>query len=94
MFSSGKYTILYKILTALFRDTEEKQAFYELISVVEFQGSLTRTGESFGHYICDVKENTSNLWFRTNDNRDPVEISVSNVSKKGYVYLYKRISSL
>ena len=62
--------------------------------MVEFRGSLTPTGESYGHYICDIKEKTSSLWFRTNDNQHPVEISTSNVSKNGYVYLYKRISSL
>ena len=49
-------------------------------------------GESWGHYICDVKENSSNLWFRTNDNHQPVEISPSDVTKNGYVYLFKTVN--
>ena len=31
-------------------------AFYEPISVIEFDGTLTSTGESWGHYICYIKE--------------------------------------
>ena len=43
--------------------------------------------------IFDVKDKSSNLWFRTNDNQHPVEISPSDVTKNGYVYLFKKVQS-
>ena len=58
--------------------------------MIEFRGRLSSTGESWGHYVCDVKEKTSNLWFKTNDNCHPFAISPPDVSKKGYVILFKR----
>ena len=91
MFSSGKYDEHSIIFIHFFRDAADNQAFYEPISVIEFQGRVTPTGESSGHYICDVKEKLSNLWFRTNDDCHPVEICPSDVSRNGYVFLYKRI---
>ena len=73
------------------RDEGGFQTWYEPISVIEYRGRLTNTGESQGHYICDVKDVNSNSWYRTNDNCDPVEIQSSDVSKSGYVILFKRI---
>ena len=58
---------------------------------MEYRGSITGTGESRGHYICDVKDFESNSWFRTNDNRDPVQIPSTDVSKLAYVVLFRRI---
>ena len=48
-------------------------------------------GSSSGHYICDVKEKTSNLWYRTNDKTLPLEINTENVSTQGYAILLRRI---
>ena len=59
--------------------------------MIEYKGRLDRTGASQGHYICDVKDKKSKLWFRTNDNSDPVQLEISDVSKSGYVVLYKRV---
>ena len=73
-----------------FRDSEGFQDWYEAISVIEYNGRLSPTGESEGHYTCDIKENISNIWFKTNDSRDPIQIRVSDVSEHGYVVLYKR----
>ena len=63
---------------------------YEPISVIEYQGVMSPTGVSQGHYICDVKNKSTNRWFRTNDNCEPVQIENSDVSKNGYVILLKR----
>ena len=75
----------------IFRDAGAFQTWYEAISVIEYKGRLTSTGESQGHYVCDIKDKNTNLWFRTNDNCDPIQISASDVSHNGYVILYKRI---
>ena len=76
-----------------YRDEEDCQAWYEPISVIDFQGSLARTGESHGHYTCDVKDVNTNTWYRTNDNCNPIRIQSDDVSKHGYVVLYKRLSN-
>ena len=66
-------------------------AFYELISVIDYTGRLSRMGVSQGHYTCDVKDVKTKSWFRTNDNCNPLQIQTSEVTTNGYVMLYKRI---
>ena len=48
-------------------------------------------GSSSGHYVCDVKEKSSNLWYRTNDKTLPLEINTDSVSTQGYAILLRRI---
>ena len=74
-----------------YRDGNENLYCYESIAVIEYVGHLSRTGVSQGHYICDVKDENSKLWYRTNDDCRPIELSVSEVSQSPYVVLYKRI---
>ena len=74
----------------IYRDAEGSQVWYEAIAVIEYMGRLSQTGESDGHYICDVKESISNKWFRTNDNSTPIQIRTSDVSQNGYVVLLRR----
>ena len=64
---------------------------YEAVSIIEYQGSVQTTGESDGHYICDIKDKSEGTWFRTNDNKDPLPIEPENVSKCAYVILYKQV---
>jgi ubiquitin C-terminal hydrolase len=52
---------------------------------------MSSTGESGGHYICDVRENISNVWFKTNDDSDPIQIRNPEVSQYAYVVMYKRV---
>ena len=58
--------------------------------MIEFRGSINSAGQSQGHYICDVQEQSSKLWFRTNDNSYPLEILKEQVTKQAYVILLKR----
>ena len=51
---------------------------------------MTRDGEGAGHYLCDVKCKESQNWFRTNDNNDPVLITVDNVTRNAVVILYQK----
>ena len=55
-----------------------------------FDGRLNTSGQSAGHYTCDIKERMSNMWFRTNDEQEPISIQVADVSKYAYVVLLKR----
>ena len=65
-------------------------ATYKAVSVLEFRGSINSSGESQGHYICDVQDKSTTSWFRTNDNSFPISINQDQVSKKAYVVLLKR----
>ena len=60
------------------------------MAIIEFQGRISSSGQSDGHYICDVRVQERNVWFRTNDNKIPVLINAHQVSKKAYVTLLKR----
>ena len=92
MFTSGKkYFFSCFKLIIYDRDAGGDVSGYAAIAVIEFQGTLTRAGASQGHYICDIKNKETNLWFRTNDNRDPIQISTNQVSKKPYAVLFKRM---
>ena len=52
---------------------------------------MTEKGEGQGHYICDIKNKEDQLWYRTNDNHNPVPISINNVTKHPVVVLFKKI---
>ena len=64
---------------------------YEVIALIEFQGSLTRSGHSVGHYICDIKDESSGKWFRTSDSNAPVQIEEEDVTQLSYVIQYRKV---
>ena len=74
------------------RDSLGIESQYEVIAVIEYRGRLTPSGNSDGHYICDVKDKLTGKWFRTNDNNQPMEIDLQDVSSCGYVILYKKVT--
>ena len=75
-----------------YRDTTNQVAQFEAVSIIEFQGSLRSSGESQGYYICDIKDHSTNRWFRTNDNNNPIPIDIEDVSKFAYVILYRKVN--
>ena len=75
----------------LLRDAFGLEAWYEAVSVIEFQGSINNRGGSHGHYLCDIKDKITKKWFRTNDNSDPIQIRTCDVSQYGYIVLFKRV---
>ena len=78
------------MIFCFFRDFQGMDATYKAVSVLEFRGSINSSGESQGHYICDVQDKSTTSWFRTNDNSFPISINQDQVSKKAYVVLLKR----
>ena len=91
--SKMKHFLFFKYyLLCNHRDTKGFYSWYEATAVIEFNGRLSTNGLSEGHYTCDVKESTSNMWFRTNDNCLPTQIDPQDVSKYGYVVLFKRVN--
>ena len=73
------------------RDRSGTESNFEPLAIIEHRGRMTSDGDGQGHYICDVKHKNTQNWFRTNDNENPLLISISNVSKRGVVVLYKKI---
>ena len=74
-----------------FRDKADHVTKYEPVSIIEFRGRLNAAGTSSGHYICDLKDKKSGMWYRTNDNNDPIQIDEINISKSAYVVLYNKL---
>ena len=92
-FISGNFPFIVFLNDSFYyRDENGSEAWYEAISVLEFHGSISNSGESRGHYTCDVKDAQTGTWYRTNDNCNPVQIQKKDVSKHGYVVLYRQIS--
>ena len=79
------------VINQIFRDMYDKVEEFEPIALIEHQGAMLEGGETCGHYICDLKDEKSKLWFRTNDNLTPFQINEQNVTKKPVVVLYKKI---
>ena len=86
----GKFIMRFMMIFFFFRDFQGMDATYKAVSVLEFRGSINSSGESQGHYICDVQDKSTTSWFRTNDNSFPISINQDQVSKKAYVVLLKR----
>ena len=70
------------------QDNEDEKKTYSPIAVIEHEGRVTKSGNSAGHYICDVKSHEN--WYRTNDESIPKLIPKNKVTRYGYVILYKR----
>ena len=74
-----------------FRDSLGGTHSFTPIACIEFQGTLSWSGDSRGHYICDVKTHQNKQWLRTNDNDEPKKIDEEQVSNLPYVVLYKKV---
>ena len=72
-------------------DSENRPQTYMPISIIEYEGSFLSSKTSQGHYTCDVKSIETNNWYRTNDEFLPQLIQQQQVTKSGYVILYKKI---
>ena len=56
---------------------------YEFMAVVQFH-------ENMQHYTCDVKSQADGKFYHTNDSRPPKLLNKSEVTKKGFVVLYRK----
>ena len=56
---------------------------YEFLAVVQFH-------ENMLHYTCDVRSQTDGRFYHTNDSRPPKLLNKSEVTKKGFVVLYRK----
>ena len=75
-----------------YRDNSEETVQFNPVALIEHQGYMSEGGQTQGHYICDLQDKETGLWFRTNDNQKPVPISLNNVTNKPVVILYRKIN--
>ena len=61
---------------------------FEPIAVIHHTGDTSR-GNTFGHYRADILDHESKKWIRTSDDEPVEEIDFSNITKQGYIFLYK-----
>ena len=71
------------------KDIHGNEAVFEPISVVNHVGNMSEDGRSSGHYTADVKNQITKTWFKTSDNDRPIPIFPEDVTKKGYIILYR-----
>ena len=85
-----KFTIRFSDQILIFRDGRGIQTIYQPVAGISHSGGLPEEGISHGHYTCDIKHHVYGLWYETNDRKNPRRIKLANVSKHGYVILYKK----
>ena len=49
-------------------------------------------GNSFGHYTAEIKSK-ENHWYKTNDEKMPKRIKDSELTKQGYIFLFKNVDA-
>ena len=70
-------------------DTDGRSAIFFPIAIIHHAGYV-EGDDTGGHYQADVKNKSSNSWYRTSDNEPPEELHEKNLTQEGYIFLYKK----
>ena len=60
------------------------------VSVIYHVGGASYSVKSSRHYMCDVKSQKDDKWYKTSDSSIPTELEETGVTKAGFIVLYKR----
>ena len=71
------------------QDMNGESANFSPIAIIHHSGVVTGN-DTRGHYRADVKNQFSNTWYRTSDNDPSQKLSSQEVTKTGYIFLYKQ----
>ena len=72
-------------------DIKGNSALFKPIGIIHHSGNVTgQTTE--GHYRADVKNKSTANWYRTSDNDPPKNLLGKDLTKMGYIFLYKKSS--
>ena len=63
-----------------------------LTSIFQHSGGIEHNVRSARHYMCDVKNIQDNKWYHTSDSTEPRVLRKNQVTKNGFIVLYKRKS--
>ena len=73
-------------------DSNKQPQKYSPISVIHHEGGVDSGEDIYQHYMCDVLCKTDHEWYRTSDASEPRKLQKSEVTKAGYVILYRQKS--
>ena len=65
---------------------------YTPLSIIQHSGGIEHNVRSARHYMCDVKNIQDNKWYHTSDSTEPRVLRKNQVTKNGFIVLYKRKS--
>ena len=71
------------------QDMNGATANFSPIAIIHHSGVVTGN-DTQGHYRADVKNQFSNTWYRTSDNDPSQKLSSQELTKTGYIFLYKQ----
>ena len=72
-------------------DKDKKVGKFLPLAIIHHSGSVIEQ-TTRGHYQADVRNKETGSWFRTSDNDQPKKLNASGLTRKGYIFLYKKIS--
>ena len=72
-------------------DKDKKVGKFLPLTIIHHSGSIIEQ-TTRGHYQADVRNKETGSWFRTSDNDQPKKLNASGLTRKGYIFLYKKIS--
>ena len=73
-------------------DRKNYECDFEPVAILEHEGFMNIDGSSFGHYRAEVKSK-SKQWYRTSDDSSPISIREDQITKKGYIFLFRNMDT-
>ena len=71
-------------------DSNNHPRVYTPLSIIYHQGGVEHDVRSVRHYMCDLKDVKNDKWFHTSDASEPKLLKTQQVTKNGFIVLYKR----
>ena len=71
-------------------DSNNCPRVYTPISIIHHRGGFEPSPDSVRHYLCDVKFHDNLQWYRTNDALEAKLLDEKDVTRRGYIILYRR----
>ena len=71
-------------------DADKKVGKFLPLAIIHHSGSIIDQ-TTRGHYQTDVRNKETGSWFRTSDNDPPKKLNSSGLTKKGYIFLFKKV---
>ena len=73
-----------------FIDADKKVGKFLPLAIIHHSGSIVEQ-TTRGHFQTDVRNKETGSWFRTSDNDPPKKLNSSGLTKKGYIFLFKKV---
>ena len=71
------------------RDRSSSPSKFSPIAIIHHSGTVSGQ-TTHGHYRADVENKETGEWYRTSDNEAPKKLLANGLTKRGYIFLYKK----